>query len=53
MPGTGQVFTTCVDPVSPPNTWQSTPTRPLPKSGIWWRRRVLPPGPLGLFHKPV
>ena len=51
--GTEQAFTTRVDPGSPP--W--LPPRPasVPCRGgrNWWRRRVLPPGPLRLFRKPV
>src|SRR5215831_3906148 len=33
-----------VDPISPP---------PKPVlAGLWWRRRVLPPGPMGLLRRP-
>ena len=42
MPGESRVFTTHVDPVSPP--WIH------PAGREWWRRRVLPPGPQRLFH---
>ena len=42
MPGESRVFTTHVDPVSPP--WIH------PVGREWWRRRVLPPGPQRLFH---
>src|SRR6476619_3991281 len=35
---------TLVDPISPP---------PKPVlAGLWWRRRVLPPGPIGLLRRP-
>ena len=44
MPGKRRVFTTRVEPVSPPYA-------PEPR-GKWWRRRALPPGPQRLFHAP-
>src|SRR5690606_2433411 len=34
-----------VDPVSPP-------LAPPTSGGDWWRRRVLPPGPMGLLRWP-
>src|SRR5487761_2263494 len=45
MPGKRWVFTTRVEPVSPP--WP-----PGDSGGEWWRRRALPPGPQRLFHTP-
>jgi len=44
MPGKRRVFTTRVEPVSPPYI-------PIVRDG-WWRRRALPPGPQRLFHAP-
>ena len=44
MPGKRRVFTTRVEPVSPPYI-------PIARDG-WWRRRALPPGPQRLFHAP-
>ena len=44
MPGKRRVFTTRVEPVSPPYA-------PKPRDR-WWRRRALPPGPQRLFHAP-
>ena len=26
--------------------------KPVIPTGFWWRRRVPPPGPIGLFHRP-
>src|SRR5208282_274011 len=43
MPSEKWVFTTRVEPVSPPRPGQP---------GNWWRRRALPPGPQRLFHAP-
>ncbi len=42
MPGEGLPFTTRVEPGSPPQS---------PEGQEWWRRRVLPPGPLRLFRQ--
>src|SRR5690348_4301349 len=43
LPGKNRAFTTLVDPVSPPSTRSTS-------GGEWWRRRVLPPGPIRLCH---
>jgi len=46
MPGEDHLFTTHVDPGSPPRR------TPAVSVGVrnWWRRRVLPPGPQRLFQ---
>ena len=45
IPNENNAFTTCVDPISPPNSYC-----PLGLNVDWWRRRVPPPGPPCLFH---
>ena len=54
MPSKSQVFTTHVDPSSPPKkfaTAEKNIHNPSLNRHNWWRRRVLPPGPQRLFHK--
>jgi len=48
MPGKNHVFTTRVDPDSPPLTFPHRQT--TDEKWNWWRRRVPPPGPQRLFH---
>jgi hypothetical protein len=48
MPSESYIFTTRVDPVSPP---QGLPPKQC-RWEVWWRRRVPPPGPQRLFHAP-
>src|SRR5580658_7969221 len=45
MPGKRSPFTSLVEPISPP-------PKPASRSGLWWRRRVPPPGPKDLFRCP-
>ncbi|MEY2884128.1 MAG: hypothetical protein RL490_1852, partial [Pseudomonadota bacterium] len=45
MPGKSSRLSTHVDPGSAPH--------PFDNKGLWWSRRVLPPGPLHLFHDAV
>jgi len=47
MPSENNTFTTHVDPGSPPLVQAGSR---CPR-GVWWRRRVLPPGPQRLFRK--
>ncbi len=49
MPSEDYIFNARVDPDSPPT--EAAQTRKKPCLGLWWRRRVLPPGPLRLLHK--
>ena len=45
MPGKGAIFT--------PSSILFRPRhRPACGAGFWWRRRVPPPGPMGLLHRP-
>ena len=45
MPGKSTIFT--------PSSILFRPIRNRPTlSGLWWRRRVPPPGPNGLLHRP-
>jgi len=50
MPGKNLAFTTRVDPVSPPSGGPLAANIGRAAEN-WWRRRVLPPGPLRLFRK--
>ena len=56
IPDENTVFTTCVDPISPPFYQPGIMfVYQLPCCNSeyrlkWWRRRVPPPGPLRLFH---
>gem|GEM_PF-4809296 len=45
-------FYTLVDPISPPSKTVALAAWASPFDGFWWRRRVPPPGPIGLLRYP-
>jgi len=51
IPNAESIFTTRVDPISPPSSEPCITVWNIRLAWFsWWRRRVPPPGPLRLFH---